>query len=84
MQFPFKLLWLVLSVTLPESVAADNPQRSYKAKRLPDFDKRHTFWKAHARPNILFILTDDQGICPNSLTSVQKLTLLSRLAYELT
>lgn len=74
MQFPFKLSCLTLLLILSDSATPQTLQGSYEARELPGLDKGHAFWKARSRPNILFILTDDQGICSDSLITVQMLT----------
>ena len=74
MQFPFKLLCLTLLLIIPDLATPQTLPNSYDARELPGLDKRNAFWKSRARPNILFILTDDQGISSDSLITVQKLT----------
>jgi hypothetical protein len=83
MRFPFRLLCLSLVFTIPDLAAPQTLHSSCEAGDLPGLDKRHTFWKARAPPNILFILTDDQGIRSDSLIMVQSLPIRSRFAYEL-
>jgi hypothetical protein len=62
MQFPLKLICLTLLLITLVLATPQNLKSSYKARELPDPGKRNAFGKAHARPNILFIITDDQGI----------------------
>lgn len=74
MQFSIKFLCLTLLLIMPNSAAPQTWQSSDKARELPGLDEGHAFWKARARPNILLIVTDDQGICSDSMITVQKLT----------
>jgi hypothetical protein len=83
MPFPFGYLYLILLLIIPDSVTPQTLHSSYEAGELPGLYKRHAFWKARSPPNILFILTDDQGIRSDSLVLDQSLLIRSRLAYEL-
>jgi hypothetical protein len=66
MQFPSKLLCLTLLLSISDSVTPQTLQSSYEAGELPDFEKRKAVGKARVNQNILFILTDDQGIGSDS------------------
>lgn len=59
MQFPSKLFCLTLLLFMPDLVTPQKLQNGYK-------EKRQAVVKAHDRPNILFIITDDQGIGSDS------------------
>jgi hypothetical protein len=83
MPFPFGLLCLILLLVVLNSATPQTLHSSYEAGELPGLYKRHAFWKARAPQNILFILTDDQGIRSDSLIMVQSLLIRSRLAHEL-